>query len=395
MAIPLRYTLEQATGLGLSGIRVDEAINNPLGRRPVTTLDVMRESYFGLDLSSHADETAIYELSPRGGKVYWNSLRKYTIGEVSDAFTIPEAMLRDPSEAPRTVKLSPISWDVYYNGERLSGYESFERMIRDQLRKAREKDNTYSSTAWTGRPENPAPRTTMTRAEAIEELEAFFFAIPKAAVEYLSTFFVDEIYVESGKIVRQPRLLLVPGRRRRERKKRGIEFKNNMRGLAYAFGQAAETMREVGRAMGVTLKHALERIHKSRLKREYMEISRALDDLHAERALLLSPTDDEYHSLYEKLDRVQDELEVNDYIVGNCEICSKPLFDGDEGYAYLDYDPIVCAAHAPTYGESLEAMYSVEEEERDDFFGGEPGIWEKNRARYEAEDPKNRITWKL
>lgn len=58
-----------------------------------------------------------------------------------------------------------------------------------------------------------------------------------------------------------------------------------------------------------------------------------------------------------KLEELKEHLQdIAKDFVGNCVECSKPLFGGDTGYAYADYDPVACEQHAPSWREIREML---------------------------------------
>lgn len=99
-------------------------------------------------------------------------------------------------------------------------------------------------------------------------------------------------------------------------------------------------------------------------------LSKRLDDIDAARdkiAKAMEPFRAADQVLKELHDSLVDHLPD---IQGKCETCNRLLFEGEVGYRYDD-DPILCADHAPTWGDIKRAI------ER------EPESWSNDEERLE------------
>lgn len=80
-------------------------------------------------------------------------------------------------------------------------------------------------------------------------------------------------------------------------------------------------------------------------KQEWLQARSELDAIEKERDALLEPTNDGYEAAREKLALVEDECGE---LIGRCEGCESPVFDGDKYFPCVDI-VILCEACAPTY----------------------------------------------
>jgi len=128
------------------------------------------------------------------------------------------------------------------------------------------------------------------------------------------------------------------------------------------------------------------------LRIDYRSARSMVTAVEAKRAELVAHTDLEYAAALEKMVEIMEQLPPK---VGDCETCRVTLFEGDKGYAFLDGEPVLCENHAPTYGEIVEQILAVPEDQRDAFFGGETGIGQKRLDQFKSKPAEERQTWEL
>lgn len=132
--------------------------------------------------------------------------------------------------------------------------------------------------------------------------------------------------------------------------------------------------------------------HEVPLREKYAIARRIVVQLERKRAILVQHTDIEYLAALQVLEELAEELPP---VVGRCETCKVTLFEGDKGYAFLDGEPVLCENHAPTYGEIVEQILAVPEDQRDAFFGGEPGVGQATLDKFKSKPADERQVWEL
>lgn len=84
-------------------------------------------------------------------------------------------------------------------------------------------------------------------------------------------------------------------------------------------------------------------------KADWLAAKVEFDAIEAERNELLKPTNERYCSAQERIEEIEDAC---DGLLGVCEGCSNPIWEGEKVYSYDD-GPMMCEACAPTYADML------------------------------------------
>ncbi len=131
---------------------------------------------------------------------------------------------------------------------------------------------------------------------------------------------------------------------------------------------------------------------KENIRNEFAELSERERTLTNERRKLVAHIDVELSQIERRKEVITSD---QDDFIAYCETCDVPLFAGDSGYAYLDYEVVVCAEHAPTYGNQVAEMDKMPPVEWDDFFGGHNGVGKENYNNFKAQPADKKHVWPL
>lgn len=88
----------------------------------------------------------------------------------------------------------------------------------------------------------------------------------------------------------------------------------------------------------------------SDLRQEWIAANAAVEAIEAERAALLKPTDDRYKAALEA--RYDIEAETGE-VIGRCESCMTPIFDGDPYEVDLSGDVMTCVEDSHSLADML------------------------------------------
>ena len=83
-------------------------------------------------------------------------------------------------------------------------------------------------------------------------------------------------------------------------------------------------------------------------KEDWKRAKAEVEAIQKERDALLAPTKERYDAARDRLEMIEDECPE---IIGRCEGCSEPIFDGEP---HSGGDDPLCEECAPTYADMLE-----------------------------------------
>jgi hypothetical protein len=88
----------------------------------------------------------------------------------------------------------------------------------------------------------------------------------------------------------------------------------------------------------------------SEAKTKWIAANAAVEAIEAERAALLKPTDDRYNAALEVRDEIEEETGE---MIGRCESCMVPIFDGDLYEVDLSGDVMTCVEDSHSLADIL------------------------------------------
>lgn len=109
-------------------------------------------------------------------------------------------------------------------------------------------------------------------------------------------------------------------------------------------------------------------------REEWKAAKAAVDAIEKERAVLLAPTDERYRAAQDRLEQVEDECGD---LLGRCEGCSDPIFEGDRHSHDRMSGIILCEGCSPTWHDLLR--------EPESFYNGEDVYYTAETAKAAAD----------